>query len=322
MTKRRFSILVALFALWTCVALGGTAQEQINPTTYDVTYGITLDLKAGSVSRLMANLPVPESNQYQKVVPGKRTAGGKRTYPETGETFVTVTFDLRGAPGKRTFSYEHRFEITLFETRTDFDAISILPYDKSGELYRRYTSARGEYVMPGHPRITQIIDQLGDGTDVVEFARKAYDYVAKNFTYKNPLTGLHRLDDIFANGGGDCGNLSSIFISILRKKGIPARHVVGRKPNGDLHIFSEFYLEGHGWVPVDVTYRMSKPDVDYFGRIRANDRMIVFSRDVYLTVPTTEQPKKVDLMQTYKFWWRGKSCRFKHRDSFTAKKVH
>ena len=62
----------------------------------------------------------------------------------------------------------------------------------------------------------------------------------------------------------DCGGMSVVFVSALRARGIPARVLVGRwaqssttESNGkrfdQQHVKAEFYAQGVGWVPADVT---------------------------------------------------------------------
>jgi transglutaminase-like putative cysteine protease len=68
------------------------------------------------------------------------------------------------------------------------------------------------------------------------------------------------------NLGGKCADLNALFVGFVRSLGIPARDVYGSRiadsadfkslgRSGDItkaqHCRAEFYLAGHGWVPVD-----------------------------------------------------------------------
>ena len=72
------------------------------------------------------------------------------------------------------------------------------------------------------------------------------------WTDKKPFESL---DDILNNGGATCGGLSSVYISILRNNGIPARFMTGGTVHESGifggHVWTEFYLENYGWIPVD-----------------------------------------------------------------------
>ena len=128
--------------------------------------------------------------------------------------------------------------------------------------------------------------------------------MAANYRYLNPSTGLHPLAELLADGGGDCGNLSSIYISLLRCQGIPARHVVTINTNGEGHVWAEFYLERHGWIPVDVT--MAQVGGDYFGKIAASFNGIVVAKDIDLPIDMAGAARRVPLLQTYALWYWSK----------------
>jgi len=104
----------------------------------------------------------------------------------------------------------------------------------------------------------------------LEKARAIYDWVVEN-SFREPKTpGCGRGDIKFmletGNLGGKCADISSLFVGLARASGIPARDVFGIRvaeskqfkslgKTGDVtraqHCRAEFYLTGHGWVPVD-----------------------------------------------------------------------
>jgi hypothetical protein len=61
---------------------------------------------------------------------------------------------------------------------------------------------------------------------------------------------------VLDTGIGDCASQSLYFAALCRSLGIPARATGGYQmiagPAGT-HIWAEFYLEGYGWIPADVT---------------------------------------------------------------------
>lgn len=163
--------------------------------------------------------------------------------------------------------------------------------------------------MPDHPAIARAAAELDrQSKNHLEFARKAYEYVVKNFRYRDAYTGAHPMDKIIANNGGDCVNLSSVFVSLLRNRGIPARHLVGIRPNDILHVYAEFHLEGYGWIPVDVTYGQRRQNNDCFGKVRSQDAIVILSRDLGLTVKTAgDKTQTLDMVQKYNYWfWLNK----------------
>ena len=104
-----------------------------------------------------------------------------------------------------------------------------------------------------------------------EKARAIYEWVVEN-TYRDPKTrgcGVGDVRFMLENQalGGKCGDLNALFVALARAEGIPARDVYGVRvadsalgykslgKSGDItraqHCRAEFYLAGHGWVPVD-----------------------------------------------------------------------
>lgn len=69
---------------------------------------------------------------------------------------------------------------------------------------------------------------------------------------------------MIAERHGDCGQVSLLYISLMRTLGVPARWESGwmlHPGEKNLHDWAETYYEGVGWVPVDVS----------FGRMTNND---------------------------------------------------
>ena len=89
---------------------------------------------------------------------------------------------------------------------------------------------------------------------------------------------------------GNCTDFHSLFIGLLRASGIPARFQIGysvplEASSGELpgyHCWADFYLDGVGWVPVDVSEAWKVPAKrDYFfGHHDANRFALSTGRDL------------------------------------------
>lgn len=276
--------------------------------TYTVHNRVHVTNTYGTLSKIIIILPLPQSNTYQEVNSLDTYSGEVLDIPETDDKYIryTITEDLPAQGESRTYGYD--FTISLYNITIDLDVPeTIYDYDTSTDLYKWYTGGSGNIVDPDNPDIQAIADPIWDGSpNIIYYAERCYEYVAENFEYLNPGIGLSPLSTVIANGGGDCGNLSSIFVSLLRYEGIPARHVVTMRPDGSAHVWAEFYLEKYGWVPVDVTYKMSNPDRNYFGYYDGNG--IVFNREVSLLLDWGEGIYYIcPLLQTFLIRYFGDS---------------
>lgn len=281
--------------------------------TYVVRNIVNVRNSGASVSKLVVMLPLAQSNPYQTVAEMDTAGGTVLAIPDTDDSYVRYTVTGASAPqpgGTRSYGYTCR--VTTRPVEVDTSQIrSIPPYDTSSELYRRYTGSSGAIVDPGNATIRSVgSGLLARSSDLVDYARRCYDHVVANYRYINPNTGLHPLSELLAAGGGDCGNLSSIYISLLRYAGIPSRHIVTIRPDGSYHVWSDFYIEGTGWIPVDVTaHKFAEYDGDG----------IVLTKEVWLLLEKEPgNTYRVAIFQTLQWWWWGSGSGITATQSFSG----
>mgnify|MGYP001565998514 CR=1 FL=1 len=104
---------------------------------------------------------------------------------------------------------------------------------------------------------------LAQGKDsLFEVVYTIADWVNTNIQYDlNTLTAtaVQRSSWVLDNRQGVCDEITSLFISMLRSIGVPARFVSGMVyTNLDYsfgnHGWAEVYFPGYGWIPFDVTF--------------------------------------------------------------------
>lgn len=136
----------------------------------------------------------------------------------------------------------------------------------------------------------------------VEKARAIYDYVLTTMKYDKSGKAWGRGDLKYALGmkAGNCTDFNAVFNGLARAAGIPARQVTGFKiPKGqtdgalsEYHCWSEFYLDGLGWIPVDPVEGAASPDLKsyYFGSLDPDRITFSIGRDVVLAPPQNGDP--------------------------------
>lgn len=254
---------------------------------------------SGHIIKFSALMPLPQSNIYQTVenlnyIEGKvltdKNYGNKALYVDRDE-FVSTEYIM-----------ETTFDIHTKKMVVDVSKINnIQPYDPKSEPCKLYLGDRGEYIVTSNPYIVKTGDMLwAESEDVIDYARRCYEYVASNFKYiKGPWRTLEK---ILKDGGGECGDFSTLVVNLLRYKGIPSRHNICVTVGGGYHVWVDFYLEGYGWVPLDATYKNGNPKGDFFGKY--DGECIILMQDFcYDFGYDSENDLNVDILQDFYYWY-------------------
>ncbi len=115
----------------------------------------------------------------------------------------------------------------------------------------------------------------------------------------------------------DCGGLCILFVAAMRSQGVPARALVGRwaisashGKHGDSqeHVKAEFFAQGVGWVPVDLSsailHDKTAEKLKYFGRDPGDH--LAFAVDTDVLIDTRYfGVKTITWLQSACYWARG-----------------
>jgi len=139
-------------------------------------------------------------------------------------------------------------------------------------------------------------------TDPLEKAHAIYDYVFTTMKYDKTGTGWGHGDVLYACDAkkGNCTDFHSLFIAMARSQGIPARFEIGfslppDKHSSEIsgyHCWSDFYIDGKGWIPVDISEAWKHPEKhDYFfGSHDVNRVQFSMGRDLKLSPAQDSKP--------------------------------
>jgi transglutaminase-like putative cysteine protease len=176
----------------------------------------------------------------------------------------------------------YEFTSRAYCPRPEDSQVQPLPAD----VPRHFLAERPPHIRFSPELKAMVAKIIGDSTNPLAKARRIFHWVDANIRYNAeeeyciiPSFSQHGLE----RRRGDCGIQATLFITMCRAAGIPARFQSGwqTKPNGDhnMHDWVEIYIAPWGWLPCDPSYGLQKGDDPavrefYFGH-QDSYRMIV-----------------------------------------------
>jgi len=275
-----FRIQIILTAFLIMKGENSIAQSYWN-NSYHITNKVIVKNRGNQLTKLIVIMPLPQTNQYQDISNVRTNNGSVGDISESDDKYIRWIYgtDALAAHKKTQTSFD--FDVTIHRYNFNFNKVTKeFPYDTSSNIFKQYTGISGESIDPNNKTIQLIGDAIwSHSSGYIDYARRCYEYVASHYNYIKPGKSLQK---VLSNGGGDCGGFSIIYISLLRYKGIPSRPVIMVRPDGTPHVWTDFYLENYGWVPVDVTYKQGNPAGDFFGKYNGDG--IVYTKGLNLLI--------------------------------------
>lgn len=288
--------------------------------TYDVRNTLTIANRGpGVVSRLEVTIAtIRDFAPYQDVISYEASPVETldRIVDDYGNEYVYYEF-FNIAPGDSR-TVELRYRVVVNELHFDW-------VNCQGEVIDDFLDSE-TYLNTTSSEITGIAGSIADAdADLCTNSRIFYDYVIDNLNYV-----AYNPDDVGAmgalrNGGGDCTEFADLTITLHRAGGIPARFLEGvtYDPYYDTtitynevkHDWTEVYLPGIGWVPVDATWgQASWPDRETYYAGMTDDHIIVTSG------------RNLDVLEgghfyLWYFWWEGMETSVEDEETWTLTKV-
>ncbi len=287
MIRRAASIVVAVIVFAVLVRAEPTER------TFSFTYAFSVR-NPEQGKRLRVWFPEATSDKYQTMrvvsttsdLPLRRTKESKYG----NEMFYAETSAADKA--------EYRFEVVYEVTRRERLGSDEVNGPGSARLnhaqLKRYTAP--DRLVPTAGKPAEIASKLVQGkTSQADKVRAIYDYVFTSMRYDKSGTGWGHGDALWAcdSHRGNCTDFHSLFASMTRSQGVPTRFEIGFPLPDDkheseiagYHCWADFYLNGRGWIPVDISEAWKHPEKkDYFfGAHDANRIQFSMGRDLTLS---------------------------------------
>jgi len=235
------------------------------PVTWEGTEELSMPRSAlprSGTLKLWIPTPVESGSQTNVTVysiePSRYVVRPPDTHADIGLAYLEIPLDQVNGDF---VNVTVKFWFTQAEQRFVIDPAKVKPYNTSAPEYLKYTaSGRNIVVTPEMKNMAQGI--VGNETNPYLQARKIYWHIMDTLPYSHaPHTWLDASNTpestyVLSTGIGDCGSQSMYFAALCRSLGIPARAIGGYQmfPGSEgTHFWAEYYLEGYGWIPVDVT---------------------------------------------------------------------
>lgn len=199
-------------------------------------------------------VPVAQTNEYQTIkdVAFEASVDGLISTDAEGNQMFYVEWDENAAPEDRKASlsfHVDRPEIIRPELKEEGTIGAGFENDLKGSAMVTVTD----------PAVVKLAKEITEGkTTVLDQARAVYDWIYDNMVRDNSVVGCGQGDvcTLINTKGGKCTDINSVFVSLCRINGIPAREMFGVRINADditnnEHCWAEFYLPGTGWVAAD-----------------------------------------------------------------------
>ncbi len=261
---------------------------------FRLSYSVSMaGLKPAETARLW--MPVPPNNDEQKVyvaeqkLPGPSQQGREKKYGND-ILFVEAAADAAGQFAARTV-----YDVTRQEARASAAAMMT-----DEELAALFLKPDARVPIDGKP--LTLLAGLTLPMDQLRLGRTLYDVVNGHMRYSKEGTGWGLGDAVWACDSkyGNCSDFHSLFISLARSQGVPAKFEIGfplpaDRGRGEIagyHCWAWFKPLGHGWVPVDISEANKNPSMReyYFGNLTENRVAFSVGRDLVLVPPQAGPP--------------------------------
>jgi hypothetical protein len=289
--------LCVLWSLLFAFALSARAQDSRHFTFH---YAFTVrNLLPGKKVRIW--IPAAQSDAYQEVkivsaqgdLPLKKTSesrfGNQIYYAETSSAQPELHFDVE-------YDVIRHERIALGLTAPRVTSVSLSSTEEQQDL-------QPDVLVPVTGLPADLAAKVTQGkSQPLDQARAIYDYVFTTMRYDKTGTGWGHGDVLYACDAkkGNCTDFHSLFIAMARSQGIPARFEIGfplppDKHSSEIagyHCWSDFWIDGRGWVPVDISeaWKHQEKRDYFFGSHDVNRMQFSLGRDLRLNPPQQGKP--------------------------------
>lgn len=250
-----------------------TGKEEVQPMHHKFTHSLTIPANSPGVnpgSTVRVWLPYPQEYRQQRDVrlitaspePKLIAPSAVEGNPVGGGPQRTIYFEQKVTDPAKPIEFKITFEYTSFAYYPKLDDAKVqpLPADWNGACLEERLPH-----LAFTPEIRkQVATIVGKETNPLVKARKIFRWVSEQVPWN--AEDEYCIIPSFAVKGftarrGDCGVQNSVFVTMCRIAGVPARWQSGyetKLDNWGMHDWAEIYIAPWGWLPADASYGVQK----------------------------------------------------------------
>lgn len=247
-----------------------TGQAEVHPVRHRITFTLTMQpnlpgVKTGSLVRVW--LPYPQEYRQQREVRLIRATPEPRVIAPNaidgkqvgGAPQRTIYMEQRVTDPGQPLKFEEVFAYTCYAYYPRLEAAKAQPLP--ADWGRAYLEERLPHIAFTPELRRQAAAIVRGETNPLTRALRIFRWVSTHIKWNaedeyGTIPSFARKG--FAAGRGDCGVQATVFVTLCRLAGIPARWQSGLEikptPTWGMHDWAEIYVAPWGWLPVDVSY--------------------------------------------------------------------
>lgn len=295
--KRKLVILATGAIGLTLIVIGGFSRQLAAKTETSRKFKFTYQFEVQGIPQgandVQLFVPLPPSDDHQTV------AGVNIESPYPYKKITDSQYDDHilevDVPAKtpRDINMSVSFNVERLENRA-LDAKQTIPPETEENLARYL---RPDSLVPINGKIAaEAKSVINSKMTDMEKIEALYEHLFETMKYDKTGAGWGHGNALFAcdQRRGNCTDIHSLFIGMVRSIGIPARFIIGFPlPEGvkegeisGYHCWAEFYIKDRGWIPVDISEAIQHPNSKayLFGHLDPN--RVAFSKGRDIKIPT------------------------------------
>jgi len=243
-----------------------------SPKKFDIRYQANFNSPNKNIIRVW--LVQPLNSITQKVESFSISLKPQKHYKDTQGNKI-LYFEFKD---QKNFNIKMDIKVILWKNKIDLTKEKFLLPPASSKLFQQYT--KNEKFLEQTTSIKDLTRKIIDKDDfILNNIQSVFNFIIKNFKYSYPIKqrGVKHLN--LKRLKGDCGEYSSLFVTMCRILKIPARNSTGfvifpKRKKIVEHGWASVYLKSFGWLDFDPQYASLERDVKKYFAQRSDYRII------------------------------------------------